>query len=180
VICQLSGSNGATVDCDLHIAAANGVGAGNFANAMTYYLYYDPAKYSFSGLSCPIFNGAVNTCADPQAPQLIPTFGGGSGATLTVNSNPAECDDCLKILMYTTTGIALSSATVDAGGSVNGNSFIMHMQFTLAQSLTNEPVYVELSDASDSSGNLLYLGVDNMTVITGGVCNESNSANCIQ
>jgi len=188
VICTMSGGAGSTVDCALNMAAENGVAAKGYAAALTYIVYYDPTKFTFSDLSCPAFGGVLNTCSKTLASggenidqTLPPVFAGGPGHKLFVNENPKECDNCVKILIYTTVvpANAVSNAYLTGSGDVVGLDFVMNMQFSLVTDLNHEPVNVDLSDASDQEGNLLYLSVENERVVTGGACTEKPPTNCI-
>jgi hypothetical protein len=166
------------------MAADNGITSEISAVAISYLVYYDPSKYTFSDLSCPIFNGAVNTCSktlmngSPNIDQTLPpSFAGGPGHKLFVNSNPDDCTNCIKILIYTTVVPAnpISTATLDASGNVVGNDLVMTMQFALVQGLTNDAVNISLIDASDKDGNFLTLKVVSERIITGQICPPGNT-----
>jgi len=179
--CKLTGTANSEVVCTFRLASKT---QANMPAGVSFKLTYDNSKATLNNLSCPILNGAVDTCNAVNGAKLPPAFAGGGGHDILTNPSASTSwagDVIFSLFDGSGAGIALNNAYLDSTGTTVGNDFVFDMKFTLKETATAlAPIQVEITavDPADGTGTNLGAGVESdgrVLTCLGGGCTRSST-----
>ncbi len=156
--CSISGSQGATVTCDLKLAAATA--GSSKATGLQFKVLYDSAQVGLAKLSCE--NGGLDFCDTLSILQ--------TGHTVAVEPAKAAWNGIVSVLIYY--GQIPPKNITEAymnGGQVVGTAKFMTLVFTLKQTIPAlSPVQVTLAESkgTDANANSLTVTMQDGLLIT--------------
>jgi len=155
--CQISGNQGATVACDIKLAAATA--ASKKAAGLQFKINYDATKVTLAKFSC---ENAIDYC---DALSMLLTL-----HTIAVDPPKAAWNGLVSVLIYhASIPTTLITDAYMSGGNVTGNAQVMKLMFTLKTTISaGSPVGVTLTGlgATDADANGLAVSMQNGVLVS--------------
>jgi len=155
--CKISGNQGATVNCEVKLAAATAASAK--ATGLEFTINYDSTKVALSKLSC------VNVIDYCDMVSLLVT-----GHTIATNPAKGSWAGAVKVLIFHASAPATPITTAYmSGGTPVGTPQVMTLVFTLSQTIAaGTPMQVTLTGlkGTDAAANSLAVTMQNGILVS--------------